>query len=88
MSNYFKRFWEETTGDNLTNSWGTSTFYFETDDDGTVFWQIQIFQNGNILKYDQDHLEDDYGGLTDQQLDTGEFADFRNEKDEFEGMWS
>lgn len=89
MSNYyFKRYWEESTGQDLTNSWGPSTYYFETDHEGSVLRQIEIFQNGNKLKYDQDHPEDDYGGLSDQQLDMDEFNDFKIDKSEFEKKWS
>ena len=50
---YFKKNWEETTGDELTDDWGVSIFYFETDDSLNVLKQIQIFENGKILKYDE-----------------------------------
>lgn len=89
MSNhYFKRYWGESTGEKSTKSWGTSTFYLVTDHDGSVIRQIQVFQNGNKLKYDQLHLEDDFGGLADQQLDINEFNEFKIEREEFERMWS
>ena len=29
---YFKKNWGESTGDELTDDWGISTFYFETDE--------------------------------------------------------
>ena len=60
---YFKRPWDETTGDPETNAWGTSD-YFETDDKGDVYRQLQIYQQGQSLRYDQNHLEDQYGGLS------------------------
>ena len=40
---YFKKNWEETTGDELTDDWGVSIFYFKTDDSLNVLKQIQIF---------------------------------------------
>ena len=42
---YFKKNWEETTGDELTDDWGVSIFYFETDDSLNVFKQIQILKD-------------------------------------------
>jgi hypothetical protein len=66
---YFKRAWNETTGDPETDSWGTSSYFFETDKKGDVLKQIIIFENGKILKYSNLHLEDAFGGLTDQDLE-------------------
>lgn len=85
--NYYKRDWNETTGEDLTDSWGKSTFYFETDNDNNVLRQIQLFENGKTLKYDSDHLGDDFGSLSDQPLDREEFEEFKTTQSEFEIIW-
>jgi hypothetical protein len=86
--NYYKRQWGETTGERLTDSWGTSTYYFEIDGDNFVLRQIQIFENGKGLKYSRDFIQDDYGALADQPLDLDDFARFKIEKTEFEEAWA
>ncbi|TWI79337.1 hypothetical protein IQ13_3741 [Lacibacter cauensis] len=86
--NYFKRFWDESTGDPLTDSWGTSTYYFETDSNGEVLRQIEVYENGKVLKYDQNNVEDEYGALSNNTLDVDEFKDFKIEKTEFEEVWA
>ena len=80
---YFKKNWEETTGDELTDDWGVSIFYFETDDSLNVFKQIQIFENGNILKYDELNNENEFGAMADQSLEEKEFLDCEITKEEF-----
>jgi hypothetical protein len=85
--NYYKRDWDETTGDELTNSWGTSTFYFETDQDNYVLRQLQVFKNGRGLKYWTEFTEDDYGMLSDQPLEPDDFVQHMIDKAEFEKVW-
>ncbi|XZF15802.1 hypothetical protein ACTHGU_06675 [Chitinophagaceae bacterium MMS25-I14] len=87
MTHYFKRRWEETSGEELTDSWGPSVHYFETDNEYYVLRQILAFDNGYILKYDTGHTEDEYGSLADQPLEIDEFDDYRIDEDEFEDMW-
>ena len=85
---YFKKFWNESTGDELTDSWGNSTYYFETDENLNVLKQIQIFQNGNILKYDDQNLEDQFGFLTDQPLDYNDFLENEISEIQFYNIWN
>ena len=85
---YFKKNWEETTGNELTDDWGVSIFYFETDDSLNVLKQIQIFENGNILKYDELNNEDEFGAMADQSLEEEEFLDFEIPKEEFYNIWN
>ena len=85
---YFKKNWEETTGDELTDDWGVSIFYFETDDSLNVFKQIQIFENGNILKYDELNNENEFGAMADQSLEEKEFLDCEITKEEFYNIWN
>ena len=57
----------------MTDDWGVSIFYFETDDSLNFLKQIQIFENGNILKYDELNNEDEFGAMADQSLEEEEF---------------
>jgi hypothetical protein len=86
--NYYKWFWNETTGEPLTDAWGTSVYYIETGDDNFPTRQLVIYENGTVLKYDSENLDDEYGGLGDQPVDTEEFASLKIDADEFEQLWS
>lgn len=86
-ASYFKRHWDETTGEELTDSWGLSIYYFETDEKLNVTRQLQLFENGKILKYDTEYINDKFGGLSKIQLDISEFADYRIDENEFEQVW-
>jgi hypothetical protein len=83
---YYKRNWNETRGDQY-NSWGKSIWYFETNNNGEVLRQIEAYDNGKVLKYNNQNIEDEYGGLADQNLDLTEFVEFSIEKEEFENKW-
>ena len=84
---YFKRHWDEPTEEELTDNWGLSTYYFETDDKFYVSRQMQLFDNGKVLKYDTEYVDDKLGGLSEIPLDMDEFAEYRITKDEFEQLW-
>jgi hypothetical protein len=84
---YFKRNWEETRG-NEFGDWGTSVWYFETDDQGFPTRQIEVYQNGRVLKYSEERLTDEFGGLGDQALDLEEFEDFKITQSAFENKWN
>jgi len=84
---YFKKIWNETTGDDVTDSWGNSIFYFETDDNLDVVKQIQVFENGKILKYDEQNYEDEYGFLADQPLEIEDFEEEEISKINFYEIW-
>ncbi len=88
MSYYFKRPWDEATGDPLTENWGTSIYFFETNENGDVLRQLEVFEIGKRLKYTQEHLQDDYGGLAEVALEHEEFKEYRISKDEFETAWN
>lgn len=85
---YFRQTWEETTGETLTDAWGGSDWYFETDEHLNVSRQIQVFRSGPILKYDDQHAADDYGALTDQPLDLTEHTPDAITQAEFEELWT
>jgi hypothetical protein len=87
MKFYFKRPWNETTGDPLTDSWGTATYFFETDLNGNVLRQLEVYEKGRRLKYAPDYSQDDYGGLSEVPLNLEEFKEFEITKREFEDKW-
>ena len=84
---YFKRKWHEGRGDEHDN-WGSSTWYFETEGDMWPTRQIQVYASGTVLQYDQEHIEDAFGGLSEAALDAAEFAPFAISQAEFEQVWS
>ncbi|GLU45477.1 hypothetical protein [Allomuricauda sp. NBRC 101325] len=84
--NYFKRNWNETRGDQY-DSWGKSIWFFETDNNGEVLRQMEVYENGKTLRYDNQNIEDEFGMLADQNLDLTEFNEFTIEKEEFENKW-
>jgi hypothetical protein len=86
MKKYYKRKWDETRGDEF-DSWGASMWYFEIGEDKYITRQIEIYENGNRLKYHNDKRFDDYGGLGTGPLDVIEFEAFEIDKDEFEMEW-
>ena len=86
-TNYFKRHWDESTGDELTDSWGKSIYYFETDNDLYVLRQLQVFDNGKVLKYDTSYIDNKFGGLSEIALEIEEFDECRIDKTEFEQRW-
>lgn len=88
MNRYFKRPWEETTGDPLTDEWGTSVYYFETNQAGVVLRQIEVYANGKRLKYSLENLQDEYGGLSEVPLELEEFEEHSISENEFEAAWN
>jgi hypothetical protein len=79
---YYKRPWDESRG-GAFDAWGRSLWYFEVDDDGYPVRQIEQYENGRVLRYDANHVEDEYGGLGDQPLDLPDFASFEITGKEF-----
>ncbi len=84
---YYKYKWNESRGDKF-DCWGKSLWYLEIGEDDFPNRQIEIYDNGKILKYSQNNLEDEYGGLGDQKLDLAEFDGEECTKQEFENNWN
>ena len=72
---YFRRPWDEDRGDEYA-TWGTSTYYLAIDSAGDIRQQVEVYANGNVLAYDDEHGEDRYGFLSYASLDLDEFAPF------------
>lgn len=88
---HYERFWwNETRGDRY-DDWGYSTFWMERGEDGYASRQMEVYDNGNVLKYDSSHLEDQYGMLSDVKLTADELKESQTEfisAEEFEAAWS
>lgn len=86
---YFKYRWKEPRGDKY-DDWGFITFYHEVDEDFYPTRQLEVYDNGNVLKYDLQHLDDEFGMLADQSLeDALEDSDtFEISGNEFEDVWA
>ena len=60
----------------------------EVDDERHPVRQIEMYQSGDVLTYDQTHLVDDYGMLGDQALEgENDWKLFDITVDEFEAAW-
>lgn len=84
---YFLRRWKEHRGDEYAH-WGTSLWYFEVDDSGNVLRQIEAYESGKELKYDQYHPDDDFGGLAKEPIDLAAFEPFAISGEEFDDRWT
>lgn len=84
---YYKYKWNELRGDQF-DSWGFSLWYYEIGEDGYHTRQITIFDNGKVLKYSEDKLKDEFGGLGTQKFYLAEFDGEECSKIEFEKNWN
>jgi len=90
MKRYFKYRWEETRDDKY-DDWGFSTWFSEFDEELYATRQIEIYDNGNVLKYDENLLADEFGMLGEKSLTDGELEESGSieiSKTEFEKKWS
>jgi hypothetical protein len=86
IKKYYKWFWDECfTGD--YDAWGTSTYFMEIGIDLYASRQIEVYENGNVLTYDSNHLADNFGMLCDQRLSDGNLEEFEISKAEFDQVW-
>jgi hypothetical protein len=47
---------------------------------------MQMFDNGKVLKYDTEYVDDKFGRRSDVSLGINEFAAYRITQDEFEQL--
>ena len=83
---YYRRHFNEIRTEKSEN-WGTCDYYFETNQDGEVLRQIEVYENGKTLKYAEAFIEDEFGFLADQPLDLSDFENFAIYKTDFELQW-
>jgi hypothetical protein len=84
---FYKRRWDECRSDEHA-TWGGCVYYFEVAPDGRVMRQMEIYDNGTVLQYHANHIEDAFGFLTDLAIDLLEFSEFYISRGEFETAWS
>ena len=49
--------------DFLSAEWGVFVRYVEVAEDQFANRQVEVFRNGNVLRYDREHWADDFGML-------------------------
>lgn len=86
MKRYFKYRWNETRGDKF-DSWGFLTWYSEFDEELFPIRQIEVYDNGIVLKYSNEHLDDEFGMLGDQSLSGNLEDSLEISNKEFENIW-
>ena len=83
---YYKRHFNEIRTEK-SETWGTCDYYFETNQNGQILRQIEVYENGKELKYSDEFIEDEYGFLADQPIDLLDFENFVINKSDFEYQW-
>ncbi len=82
---YYKRRWEDTRGDEYAD-WGHSWWYFEVDQSDRVVRQVEVYDDGTVLKYSQATPEDQHGGLS-AEFNCEAMASFAIAAREFDDRW-
>jgi hypothetical protein len=83
---YYKRHFDESRIEK-SETWGTCDYYFESNQNGEILRQIEVYENGKRLKYSEELIEDEFGFLADQNIDLSEFEQFTINKKDFEYQW-
>jgi hypothetical protein len=88
-SRYLCRRWDEARGDEF-DGWGHSVWYFEVHDGGYPIRQIEVYDDGPVLRYGPGHQEDRYGCLGYASLDDAEedWSRFVITREAFERVWN
>ncbi|MCU6499571.1 hypothetical protein LPN04_17390 [Rugamonas sp. A1-17] len=86
MPTCVKRYWNEPRGDEH-DAWGASRWYFEVDENGGVLRQIERYDSGMLLCYGGQHVQDEFGGLSDKPIDLSEAGYIAISSQEFEAIW-
>lgn len=83
---YYKRYFDEPRIEQ-SEVWGSCEYYFETNQNGDVLRQIEIYENGKTLKYGEQFIADEFGFLADQPLLLSDFENCEITKTDFEFQW-
>lgn len=84
---YYKIKWDELRGDEY-DSWGTSIWYLELNNQHYPLRQIEVYENGKRLKYNVAHINDSFGGLGDQLINIYDLDTYELSSTEFEKHWN
>lgn len=67
---------------------GPSTSFFETDDAGVIVRQVEIYEDGPVLRYSTAAPEDAHGRLSETPIEVDEWEPFIIPAEAFEQLWS
>ena len=81
---YLKIHWNEFTFD---EDWGKSIWYLEIGEDSYIKRQLEVFENTNRIKFDENHWSDSYGSLGDQPIEFKELNATEINETDFESEW-
>ena len=84
---YYKRIDE---GRHIGTNWGGDpTYWLEVNERGDADRELQVYPNGNVLRYDRNHPRDSYGALAEMVVDGGEeeWMAYEISPDDFEEQW-
>ena len=84
---FYKGRWDEDRGDEFSGR-GASDWYFEVQADETVTRQMEVYDSGVVLQYDHQHLDAEFGGLTDKAFDPFGFPCIEIAREEFDAAWA
>ncbi len=84
---YFKYRWQESRGE-AHDEWGESWWFVEVASDGYPQRQLEVYDDGTVLKYDAQHVSDEWGMLGDQAVDASVEGLVAITRDEFEAQWT
>jgi hypothetical protein len=83
---YFQWEWKKPRGDEY-DSWGASTYFFETSPGGEVLRELRVFEHGKVLKHRPDHREDIYGQMAHALHAIDKFSHLEIPAHIFENAW-
>lgn len=79
---FYRRRWNEPRKDDH-DDWDAATYYFWVH--GSVLeQQVEVYDSGVILAYDRYHVEDQFGGMSQVELDPDEWSPFEIDIDTYQ----
>lgn len=75
----------------MSAEWGGDpTYWLEVNSEGHAERQVEVYPNGNILRYHSTHREDEFGGLSIMVVDGDEdwWEPYKITHEEFEMLWA
>lgn len=79
----FDKYW----GAGPAADWGAFNQFFETDYIGNIIRQVQLFENGHVLKYDRTNQGDEFGQIGDMPLYREGWRKYKVPQKEFMNAW-
>lgn len=86
---YFRRRWDDARSDEWS-SWGPSWWLFETNEQGKVLRQLEVYEDGPALHYDDLNPKDRYGGRSTvtSLWELEDWSEWEIDKETFEELWN